>query len=113
MYNWSQLLEFIQLQEGNEYCITIPKKTVAVKDCDFNVFWEYYHAAFVGQELSIISRSFSYTVPCLKKPSQFSFQLVIDDKYLFSVTLFFLINGLYLKTDKLLGDHYDVERQSC
>ena len=82
IYNWSQLLEFIQLQEGNEYCITIPKKTVATKDCDFNVFWEYYHAAFVGQELAIISRSFSYA---------------ILDKYLFSVTLFFLINALYLK----------------
>ena len=51
-YDWPQLLEFIRLQDDEEFTITLPKKTVEITDCNFNVFWEYYHAAYVGQELA-------------------------------------------------------------
>ncbi|MEO6547948.1 MAG: hypothetical protein ABIN94_08100, partial [Ferruginibacter sp.] len=106
-YELAQLLQFIKLQDETEYNITLPKKTVAGKDCNFNVFWEYYHAAFVGQELSEISTHFTYTVPCVKMAQSFSFQVTVHDEISLAVTLYFLANGLYAKKDAALGDKYD------
>ncbi|MCW3092193.1 MAG: hypothetical protein JWP81_3262 [Ferruginibacter sp.] len=106
-YELPQLLEFIQVHNETEYNITLPKKTVAGRDCNFNVFWEYYHAAFVGQELWQISTYFTYTVPCIKKAQSFSFQVTVYDQISLAVTLYFLVNGLYVKNDPALGDKYD------
>jgi hypothetical protein len=106
-YELQQLLEFIQLQDDNEYNIALPKKTIAGVDCNFNVYWEYYHAAFAGQELAQISTNFTYTVPCLKQHAHFSFSITIYDKALLCVTLFYLINGVYTHKDRMLGEQYN------
>ena len=57
-YELSDLLEFIQIQDEHEFNITLPKTTLALKDNNFSIFWEYYNAAFIVQKLLKISDTF-------------------------------------------------------
>jgi len=92
-YNLPQLLEFLNLQDEKEYNITLPKKTVTGIDKNFQVFWEYYNAAFIGQQLYQIASHFTYTVPCTKKIHYFSFQVTIHDSRQMADVLFYLVSG--------------------
>jgi len=66
-YDLPQLLEFLNLQDEIEYNITFPTKTTTGIDGNFQVFWEYYNAAHIGQQLHQIATHFIYTVQCTKK----------------------------------------------
>ena len=107
-YELPDLLEFIKLQDEHEYSITLPKNTAAFKDDNFNIFLEYYSAAFVGQQLWQISDTFSYAVPCFKKPGQFSFQITTHDKIQLTETLYFLVKGFLSNPDQNFSNQFKI-----
>ena len=107
-YELPDLLEFIKLQDEHEYGITLSKNTAVFKDDHFNIFWEYYNAAFVGQQLWNISDTFSYSVPCFKKSGQFSFQVTTYDKVRLAKTLYFLVNEFSSNPDQNFSNQFKI-----
>ena len=67
-YSYAQFLQFIHVQNDPNFLLILPKTSIAYKSDDFDVFWEYYNAAFLGQQLWLLSSTFTYTLPCMLTP---------------------------------------------
>lgn len=105
-YSFPQLLQFVHLQEDPDYLLTLPKTSIAYKLDNIDVFWEYYNAAFVGQQLWLLSSSFAYTVPCMLTPGKFIFQFIAMENEKLAETLYSLVNWLYTKENKILCEEF-------
>ncbi len=89
-YDSKSLYEFLMLQNQTAFKIKIPKIYVPGDD-NFQVFWEYHQAAYVGHLLSAISESFAYNVPAPSKLQPFIFEIEIKDVEVFADQLSIII----------------------
>lgn len=94
-YNSKDLYEYLMLQNETGFKILFSKETVKDVNDNFDVFWEYHLAAFIGQKLFEIAEVFAYYVPSIYKKQSFFFDITIKDLEKLSDTLFFLIAGLH------------------
>ncbi len=91
-YDSKSLYEFLMLQNQTEFKIKIPKIYIPGDD-NFQVFWEYHQAAYVGHQLAEIARSFAYYVPAPSKLRPFIFEVEIKDIEIFADQLSSIINA--------------------
>lgn len=94
-YDEKALHEYLSLQNETVFHIIISKKSIAHRDENFVVYWQYYFAAWSGQQLSEIASSFAYFVPSEYLESNFRFEITVDNMLKLSEVLFLIINGNY------------------
>ena len=75
-YSFAQFLQFIHVQNDPDFLLTLLKTFLAYKSDNADVFWDYYNAAFVGQQVWLLSSSFTYTVQCMLTPGESIFQFI-------------------------------------
>jgi len=100
-YDSKDIYEFLFLQNETVFQITIARKTVARKSENYDVFEEYLLAAYAGQRLSEIAKSFAYYVPsvCSKRP--FVFEVTITEMGKLAEVLYIIIHS---GNDKIPGE---------
>jgi hypothetical protein len=94
-YTQPTFYEFIRLQQQTHFEIRFPKESIAGKHKNFDVFYEYYLAAYVGDRLFQIATSFAYYVPATNRIDYFKFEVEVADIEKFTATLFELIFAMY------------------
>lgn len=94
-YDAASIYKYIMLQNTNEYEITMYKCTTNPIEEPFDVFWEYYMAAFIGQKLFEVSDTFSYYVPSVYKMDEFKFYIEVSDNEKLIDPLSFVIPGFF------------------
>ena len=94
-YDSKDVYEFLFLQNETEFEITIPKRSIAHNDENYEVFVEYLSAAYAGQCLSEIARSFAYYVPCVFNLNPFLFQVTITEMEKLADILYLIIQGIH------------------
>lgn len=93
-HNIKSIEEYLLQYHDTDYQIIIPKNQMETDDKTF-ISWQYYTAAFVGYQLSIISKSFAYNVPCSQKQKPFLFEIETDNIKKLSVVLRYIIIAYY------------------
>lgn len=94
-YDNKGIYEFLFLQNETEFEITIPKRSIAHNDENYEVFVEYLSAAYAGQRLSEIAGSFAYYVPCSFNLKPFLFEVTITEMEQLTDILYLLVQGLH------------------
>ncbi len=108
-YTSSDIYQFVMLQAETDFQITIPKKTLAFKDDNFDVFIEYYQLGYAGQLLSEISTSFAYYVPCPSSKKQFVFELITDNAEKLSDLLYLFVQYFIDLADMDIIEKFDID----
>lgn len=93
-HNQEGIHKFLMLQKESVFEIIIPKLSNALKDEDFETYWEYQLLAYAGQKLFEIADSFAYNVPAVYKERPFIFEVEIKDIEKFA-DLLFTINTVF------------------
>ncbi len=97
-YDSTTLYEFLFLQRETAFEITIPKKTIAGISDNYDVFEEFLSAAYAGQRLSEIAKSFAYYVPSVNSKMPFLFEVTITEMGKMAEALYIIIHSV---TDKM------------
>ncbi len=105
-YDSKGLYEYIMLQNESHYRIMVEKQTTKSKDEPFDIFWEYYQAAYMGQELFLVADAFAYYVPSIHHTGYFRFDVTINDPEKFAETLYYII-AAYYDTDDNTSMHFN------
>jgi hypothetical protein len=74
--------------QTNDFEIEIPRKAILNHCENHEIVMEYLSAAYAGHRLSLISKSFSYYVPCPDQNAPFFFQVTVSDIKKFAYLLF-------------------------
>ncbi len=98
-YDSASIYKYIMLQNTTEYKVTMYKCTDNPVEDPFDVFWEYYMAAFIGQKLFEISDTYSYYVPPVNATDIFKFFIKISDPEKLIDVLSFVIPGFFVKDE--------------
>lgn len=101
-YDSKALYQYMMLQNETEYRVMVVKQTTKVKDEPFDIFWEYYQAAYMGQQLYLVADAFAYYVPSIHHTGYFRFDIVTNDPEKFADTLHYIISA-----------YYDTDEDSC
>ena len=94
-YDRDALFEYLSLQEQHNFRLVMSKKSLAHKDENYIIYWNYYLAAFVGQKLYDLSSRFEYFVPSEHAPLDFIFLFETKDIAKLSEVISEIINGCY------------------
>ena len=94
-YDQKGLHEYLLLHEETSFQVAMPKSSLAYKEENYIIYWQYYLAALSGQRLAEISSSFEYFVPSEVLPTDFVFRFEATDMERLSEVLFIIINGCY------------------
>lgn len=94
-YDNKDIYEFLFLQNETEFEITIPKRSIAHDDENYEVFVEYLSAAYAGQRLSEIAGSFAYYVPCTFNLNAFLFEVTITEMEKLADILYLIVQGMH------------------
>jgi hypothetical protein len=101
-YNAKLTLEYLQQQNDKAFEIVIPRDQYDDEDLNFSIFWQYYTAAYAGQELYNVSTSFAYYVPCPKKQNPFRFEIEVPDIERLAPALAYIITGYNTNNDSMI-----------
>lgn len=102
-YDSKALYEFLFLQNEIVFQITIPRKVIAGKIENYDVFEEFLSAAYAGQRLSEIAKSFAYYVPAVYNKQPFLFEVTITEMGKMAEALHLIIHSI---NDKDPGEAY-------
>ncbi len=89
------IYEILVLQNETEFEISIPKRSIACNDENYEVFVEYLSAAYTGQRLSEIAGSFAYYVPSTFNLNPFFFEVTITEMEKLAGILYLIIQGIH------------------
>lgn len=101
-YNTKLIAEYLHQHGGIEFKILIPNDRIDPDDINFSIFWQYHTAAYAGQKLYKIAKSFAYYVPCPHKQKSFQFEIKVADIHRLSAVLAFIISGYYENDKQML-----------
>jgi hypothetical protein len=94
-YDASSIYQYLLIHDDKQLEIVIHKETVTGVNDNFEIFWEYYLAAFIGQKLSAIAKTFSYYVPSTYVKEVFRFLITVDNWDALTDILHYLVTGIY------------------
>lgn len=101
-YNANLISEYLFQQSDNAFEIIIPRDQYDPEDINFSLFWQYYTAAYAGQQLFNVSESFACYVPCPEKKKPFRFEIEVADIHRLAAALAFIITGYYTNSDSMI-----------
>jgi hypothetical protein len=101
-YNVRLIEEYLFQQNDKAFEIIIPRDQYDDEDINFSIFWQYYTAAYAGQKLYNISRSFAYYVPCPEKQNPFRFEIEVAGIDRLAAVLAFILTGYHTKDDSVI-----------
>ena len=87
-HNQETIHKFLMQQKESVFEIIILKLSNALKEEDFETYWEYQLLAYAGQNLFEIADGFAYNVPSVYKEHPFIFEVEITDIEKFADLLF-------------------------
>jgi hypothetical protein len=73
-YSEADILEYLQLEDPGDVRIILDKPADFEQDGSEQMAFDYYQAAYLGQELVKVCDDFMLTYPGMKHPGQFSFK---------------------------------------
>jgi hypothetical protein len=73
-YSEESILEYLQLEGSGDVRITLEKPSDFDEDGAEQMAFDYYQAAYLGQQLARVCDDFMLTYPVMKRPGRFSFK---------------------------------------
>jgi hypothetical protein len=73
-YSEESILEYLQLEAPGDVRITLEKPSDFDEDGAEQMAFDYYQAAYLGQQLARVCDDFMLTYPVMKRPGRFSFK---------------------------------------
>jgi hypothetical protein len=73
-YSEESILEYLQLEGPGDVRITLEKPSDFDEDGAEQMAFDYYQAAYLGQQLARVCDDFMLTYPVMKRPGRFSFK---------------------------------------
>jgi hypothetical protein len=75
-YSEADILEYLQLDEPGEVYILLDKPADFDEDGAEQMAYDYYQAAYLGQQLIKVCDDFMLTYPPMKRPGKFGFKAI-------------------------------------
>lgn len=72
-YDKEAFLDFLELQEGDEIRVSVPKQTALYRNSHLDIATEYTHMLLLGQKLCALAGDFLYELPRLDARDRFVF----------------------------------------
>lgn len=98
-YDSKAMYEFLFLKRETVFEITIPRNAINDETDNYDIFFEFLSAAYLGQRLSEIADSFAYYVPCVNSKHPFLFEVTITEKGIMAEVLYLIIKTIYGAND--------------
>jgi len=93
-YCQEDIYEYLVLQDDTSFCVVLDRfDNETVYDARV-IANEFFHAAFVGQQLWMVSKDFSYLVPGEYSTVDFEFEFGVTDLQALAATLYYLVRSL-------------------
>jgi hypothetical protein len=122
-YSEESILEYLQLEGPGDVRITLEKPSDFDEDGAEQMAFDYYQAAYLGQQLARVCDDFMLTYPVMKRPGRFSFKALNPRLQELATLLHFYTEGMdewgdpeddYLDTVmNFVFEMYDDEKIVC
>ena len=79
-YDEAAFLNFLELEEGEQLKLSVPKRTALYQSTHLEMATEYSHMLLLGQKLYAMAEDFCYELPRLDEKGHFVFYVLPKDK---------------------------------